>query len=158
MDKLSQLIQDVSSTWASGYSQYLTGAGKTILLAVAATAVGCIIGLACGVLQTIPYAKDDNPFKKALLMVLRAVIRIYVEVFRGTPMILQAVFIFFGLPYFFGNGARLDVTPAAYLVVSINTGAYMAETVRGGIMSMAQARPAFSAVRRSTSVSPTSRP
>ena len=48
MDKLSQLIQDVSSTWASGYSQYLTGAGKTILLAVAATAVGCIIGLACG--------------------------------------------------------------------------------------------------------------
>ena len=136
MDKLSQLFQDVSATWAGGYSQYLTGAGKTILLAVAATAVGCIIGLACGILQTIPVSKDDNPVKKALLMVIRAVIRIYVEVFRGTPMILQAVFIYFGLPYFFGNGARLDVTPAAYLVVSINTGAYMAETVRGGIMSI----------------------
>ena len=136
MDKLTQLFQDVAKTWSGNYTQYLNGAGKTMLLAVAATAVGCLIGLACGILQTIPAAKDDPPVKRVLIAVVRAVIRIYVEVFRGTPMILQAVFIFFGLPYFFGNGARLDIGPAAYLVVSVNTGAYMAETVRGGILSI----------------------
>ncbi|MBQ7639182.1 MAG: amino acid ABC transporter permease [Clostridia bacterium] len=136
MDRISQLLNDVSATLSSSYMQYLVGAGKTILLAVIATAVGCIIGLACGILQTIPSEKDDNPVKRAVLFVIRAIIRIYVEVFRGTPMILQAVFIYFGIPYFFGNGARLDITFAAYLVVSINTGAYMAETVRGGILSI----------------------
>jgi len=136
MDKISQLLNDVSATWSASYMQYLTGAGKTILLAVIATAIGCMIGLACGILQTIPSAKDDNPVKRVVLLVIRAVIRVYVEVFRGTPMILQAVFIYFGIPYFFGNGARLDITVAAYLVVSINTGAYMAETVRGGILSI----------------------
>ena len=49
-------------------------------------------------------------------------------------MILQAVFVYYGIPYFFGN--TLDPVFAAYLVVSINTGAYMAETVRGGIISV----------------------
>ena len=68
---------------------------------------------------------------------IRVIIRIYVEVFRGTPMILQAVFIYYGLPYFSGN--RLQFTSiwgVAILVVSINTGAYMSESVRGGILSI----------------------
>ena len=52
-------------------------------------------------------------------------------------MILQAVFIFYALPYFSNNALRFDnVNVAAYFVVSINTGAYMAETVRGGILSI----------------------
>ena len=64
-------------------------------------------------------------------------IRIYVEVFRGTPMVLQAVFLYYGLPYFTNNAMRFDnVWAAALLVVSINTGAYMAESVRGGILSV----------------------
>ena len=63
--------------------------------------------------------------------------RIYVEVFRGTPMVLQAVFIFYGLPYFSNNQYRFDsLWAAAILIVSINTGAYMAESVRGGIISI----------------------
>jgi putative lysine transport system permease protein len=63
--------------------------------------------------------------------------RIYVEVFRGTPMILQAVFIYYGLPYFTNNTVRFtDIWNVSILVVSINTGAYMAESVRGGILSV----------------------
>ena len=59
------------------------------------------------------------------------------EVFRGTPMVLQAVFIYYGLPYFTDNAVRFDsIWMAAILVVSINTGAYMAESVRGGIISI----------------------
>lgn len=52
-------------------------------------------------------------------------------------MVLQAVFIYYGLPYFSNNTMRFDsIWMAAILIVSINTGAYMAETVRGGIISV----------------------
>ena len=52
-------------------------------------------------------------------------------------MVLQAVFLYYGLPYFTNNAMRFDnVWAAALLVVSINTGAYMAESVRGGILSV----------------------
>ena len=64
-------------------------------------------------------------------------IRIYVEVFRGTPMVLQAVFVYYGLPYFTDNAVKFtSMWTAAILIVSINTGAYMAESVRGGIISI----------------------
>ena len=52
-------------------------------------------------------------------------------------MVLQAVFLYYGLPYFTDNAVRFDsIWMAAILVVSINTGAYMAESVRGGIISI----------------------
>jgi putative lysine transport system permease protein len=57
-----------------------------------------------------------------------------VEVFRGTPMIVQAVFIYFGMSQVFG--IQLGMWEAAFLIVSVNTGAYMAESVRGGIISV----------------------
>ena len=99
-----------------------------------------IIGLACGILNTIPYSKSDSPVKKFFLKLIRAIVRIYVEVFRGTPMVLQAVFIFYGLPYFTDSQVSFQgnsgVWIASLIVVSINTGAYMAESVRGGIISI----------------------
>jgi putative lysine transport system permease protein len=133
---LSKLWEDVATLWSTSSAQYLKGALDTILLAVVATAVGCLIGLMCGILQTLKYQKSDFFLKKAVIWIVKIVIRVYVEVFRGTPMILQAVFIYFGLPYLTNNALRFDVITAAYVVVSINTGAYMAETVRGGILSI----------------------
>lgn len=102
--------------------------------------IGCVIGLLCGILNTIPYTRQDPPVKRFFLKLLRALIRIYVEVFRGTPMVLQAVFIFYGLPYFTDGAVAFKgmggIWVAAIIVVSINTGAYMAESVRGGIISI----------------------
>ena len=132
---LTQLFSDIGSIWAKYGTVYLTGIGNTLILATVATLIGCIIGFFCGILQTIPYGPGDAWIKKALLKLLRAVIRIYVEIFRGTPMILQAVFIYYGMPYFFGVSFK-DIWTVSILVVSINTGAYMAESVRGGIMSI----------------------
>jgi putative lysine transport system permease protein len=104
---------------------------------VLCTAVGCIIGLLCGVLNTIPYTKNDNIIKRILLKAIRVLNQIYVEVFRGTPMILQAVVIYYGLPYFTNYALRFsNVWMCAFVVVSVNTGAYMAESVRGGIISI----------------------
>ncbi|MBE6037752.1 MAG: amino acid ABC transporter permease [Anaerofustis stercorihominis] len=136
MDKFTTLYADIVKIWGEFSSQYLSGIVSTLSLAFVATAIGCIIGLVCGILQTIPYTKNDNIFKRGFLWIIRGIVRIYVEVFRGTPMVLQAMFIYFAIPYFTNNMVNLDVIPTAYLVVSINTGAYMAETVRGGILSI----------------------
>ena len=132
---VNQLFSDIGTLWAKYGHVYLTGIANTLILAVTATLIGCIIGFFCGILQTIPYGPNDFILKRILLRLLRIIIRIYVEVFRGTPMILQAVFIYYGMPYFFGVSFK-DIWTVSILVVSINTGAYMAESVRGGIISI----------------------
>jgi len=140
MDKLAKLITDIGRLWENYSGAYFTGIQNTLILAVAATLAGCLIGLVCGVLNTIPFTQNDSPIKRFFLKLLRVVIRIYVEVFRGTPMVLQAVFIFYGLPYFTDGAVAFKgmagIWAAALIVVSINTGAYMAESVRGGIISI----------------------
>ena len=137
MDKLAKLCHDVALLWSKYWPMYLNGVKNTLILALAATVIGFAIGLICGILNTIPYTKQDPLPKCFVLKLLRVVIRIYVEVFRGTPMVLQAVFIYYGLPYITDAALRFDsVWAAAILVVSINTGAYMAESVRAGIMSI----------------------
>lgn len=140
MDKFLKLFLDIGKLWENYRGAYFTGMQNTLILAVAATLAGCIIGLVCGVLNTIPYTKRDNVVKRFFLKLIRVLVRIYVEVFRGTPMVLQAVFIFYGLPYFTDGAVAFKgmsgIWIAALIVVSINTGAYMAESVRGGIVSV----------------------
>lgn len=137
MNKIPDLITDIGSLWQKYSGSYLSGIGRTLILAVVATLIGCLIGFICGIFQTIPSTPRDNPFKKGILLIIRVIIRVYVEVFRGTPMVLQAVFIYYGLPYFTDNRVQFrNIWLVAILVVSINTGAYMAESVRGGILSI----------------------
>lgn len=112
----------------------LRGAGTTIVIAVVSTVIGCIIGFFVGVIQTIPVSKNDNLFKRIVLKLVNIILNIYVEVFRGTPMMVQAMFIYYGTAYIFD--VVMGKWFAALLIVSINTGAYMAETVRGGILSI----------------------
>ena len=137
MEQLVKLGADIGKLWSKYGSSYMNGFKNTLVLALVATLIGCIIGFICGILQTIPHAKTDHPVKRFFLALIRAIVRIYVEVFRGTPMVLQAVFVYYGLPYFTNQQVQFtNVWMAAILVVSINTGAYMAETVRGGILSI----------------------
>ncbi len=137
MNKFSQLGLDIVKLWGKYGNSYLLGVKNTLILALVGTVLGCVIGFLCGVLNTIPYTRNDPPLKRFFLRLIRILIRIYVEVFRGTPMVLQAVFFYYGLPYFSNNSLRFSsVWAAAIVVVSINTGAYMAESVRGGIISV----------------------
>ncbi len=137
MGKFAQLGADITKLWSQYSQSYFGGMKNTLILALIGTLLGCIIGFICGVLNTIPYSKNDHPIKRFFLKLIRVIIRIYVEVFRGTPMVLQAVFLFYGLPYFSNNAMRFSsIWAAAIVVVSINTGAYMAESVRGGIISV----------------------
>ena len=108
-------------------TSYLKGAGTTLVIALVSTAIGCLIGFVVGVVQTIPVDKKrDSAAKRELLRVVKIILKAYVELFRGTPMIVQAVFIYYGLSQVFN--IQLGMWSAAFLVVSINTGAYMAES------------------------------
>ena len=116
-------------------TSYLKGAGTTLVIALVSTFVGCVIGFAVGIVQTIPSdPKRDSVVKRVLLKIVKIIMKAYVELFRGTPMIVQAVFIYYGMAQVFG--IQLGLWSAAFFVVSINTGAYMAESVRGGIISV----------------------
>ena len=124
MEKLIQLCADIAKLWQRYGSSYITGMRNTLVLALVATVIGCLIGFVCGVLNTIPYSKNDPLPKRFLLKLIRIIVRVYVEVFRGTPMVLQAVFVYYGLPYFTDNALKFtSIWAAAILVVSINTGA-----------------------------------
>ena len=112
----------------------LQGAGVSIRIALVGTIVGCIIGFAVGIVQTIPVEAKDNPIKKAVLWVIKLIMNAYVEFFRGTPMMVQAMFIYYGSAYLFN--INMSMWFAAIFIVSINTGAYMSEIVRGGIFAV----------------------
>ena len=112
----------------------LQGAGVSLQIALVGTIAGCVIGFAVGIVQTIPSEKGDNPIKRGILWIVKLILNIYVEFFRGTPMMAQAMFIYYGSSVLFGF--NMSQTFAAYFIISINTGAYMAETVRGGILSI----------------------
>ena len=124
----------IANIWAEYGPSFLRGAGMTMRIAVISTAVGCLIGFGVGIVQTIPADRKEQPVRWWIMRVVRFVLGAYVEVFRGTPMMVQAMFIFYGMAMLWN--IHMDMLPAALLIVSINTGAYMAETVRGGILSI----------------------
>ena len=113
---------------------FLRGAGTTLLIALTDTLAGFLIGLGVGVVRTIPCRREDGLVRYALLRVVRAVLSIYIEVFRSTPMIVQAMVIYYGCAQMFG--LNLPQLLAGFLIVSINTGAYLSEIMRGGIQSV----------------------
>ena len=126
-------FQDVINIVAKYYPQLLSGVGNTMLIALTGTVAGLVIGLLTGIVRTAPFSR--NGFVRALHRILNAVIAVYVEIFRGTPMMVQAMVIYWGYAFATG-GSTLPLIPSGMLIVSINTGAYMAEIVRGGIISI----------------------
>ncbi len=126
-------LNDVLNIFIKYYHQLLTGVGNTVLIALTSTVAGLALGLLTGVVRTAPMSK--NPILRALHKLLNAIIAIYVEIFRGTPMMVQSMVIYWGYAFATG-GDTLPLIPSGILIVSINTGAYMAEIVRGGIISI----------------------
>lgn len=125
---LEWVVKIISENWP----MFLRGAGVTLLISIIGTIVGSLIGLLIGMIRTIPIP-ERGP-KKIFLKVVNAILSIYIEFFRGTPMIVQAMVIFYGSALAFGFD--MDRLYAAIFIVSINTGAYMSEIVRGGIVSI----------------------
>ena len=118
---------------------FLRGTGMTLLVALTGTAFGFIIGLLVAIVRaTSPMPAHGHrtaaaAVRSALLKAVQLLLAAYIQVFRGTPMIVQAVVIYYGAQY---AGVFMDTTFAAIFIISINTGAYMAEIIRGGIFSV----------------------
>ncbi|MDN6028584.1 MAG: ABC transporter substrate-binding protein/permease [Lactobacillus sp.] len=112
----------------------LSGVGMTLLLALVGTIVGFVIGLLVGIVRTIPTPTTRG--KRILLRIVKWLLSVYVEIFRGTPMMVQAAVIYYGIAQLWH--INLNRTVAALLIVSINTGAYLAEVIRGGITATPQ--------------------
>ena len=100
----------------------LVGAGVTIQITVLSTAIGFVIGLIVGVARI------------SHLRPLRLLAEVYVEFFRGTPLLVQIFLFYFALPVI--TGQRIDPFVAAISACGINSGAYVAEIFRAGIQSV----------------------
>ena len=113
---------------------FLRGTANTLLIAVTGTILGFLLGLLVAIARTIHLGPKASAWKRVPVKILHAVLGVYIEVFRGTPMIVQAMVIYYGALQYLGLDMPRLV--AAVFIVSINTGAYMAEIIRGGIISI----------------------
>lgn len=130
--RLTMSFETIVNIFMKNWPMFLRGARMTLVISVIGTIVGLIIGLIIGITRTIPL--PNKGIKKIALIIINKILTVYIEFFRGTPMIVQAMVIFYGTAQAFG--IQMNRLFAALLIVSINTGAYMSEIVRGGIISI----------------------
>lgn len=112
---------------------FVSGTINTLYVAVIGTLVGFLLGAVLGIISDTKIHAADNFFKIVLIRVLKSTSAIFVEIFRGTPLIVQAMIVYYGL---LQSGVSISSIVAGILVVILNTGAYMGETVRAGIKSI----------------------
>lgn len=125
-------IQSVSNLLSAYGSSLLLGIRMTLLLAFTGTMAGFVIGLFIGGFKAVQLDYTASAGAVMLKKFFDFLADVYVTVFRGTPMMVQAVFIYYAFLHVF-NWTSLT---AALVVISINTGAYMSEMVRSGIQAV----------------------
>ena len=121
------------------WGSLLAGAGRTIAIAIVGTFFGVVIGLLVGTVMTVPKQMNENPVKTGFMWAVKKLLFCYIEFFRGTPMMVQAMFIYYGMIQY--ANYDMGMWKAAFCIVSINTGAYMAVSVTGGILSKDKGLP-----------------
>lgn len=114
-------------------SYFWKGTVVTLETSIIGTLLGLMLGYLLGIVQSTPVAAEDSMQKKIYYRLVKFICSAYVHIFRGTPMMVQAMIVYYGLRQF---GVGISSFVAALLVILLNTGAYMAETVRGGILSI----------------------
>lgn len=112
---------------------FIQGTWLTLYISVIGTIAGFLLGYIVGIVEDIKLNPGDFFLKKGLIWLLKTVFKVYVELFRDTPMIVQAMIVYYGVRQM---GVGMTPVVAGILVTVLNTGAYMAETVRGGIGSI----------------------
>ena len=113
---------------------FISGTMMTLLVAITGTVFGFLIGLLVAIARSVELPRGAGLGRRLLVKLANILIGVYIQVFRGTPMIVQAMVIFYGSMQYLG--ISMDHTTAAIFIISINTGAYMAEIIRGGIISV----------------------
>ena len=124
-DTYTKVITDFSDLFYQGIK-------NTLVISLVGTVVGFFIACVLGTLRTIKVNKSDKVVVQIIKKVSNFIIKLYVTVFRGTPMMVQAMIIFYGFVGIF----HWSPVVAGLFIVSINTGAYLTEVVKEGILSV----------------------
>ena len=112
------------------YLQILWGLGNTLIITVCAILLGIVIGTLVAMVKAKVFA-PKNPVIKGIFKVLDVICSLYLTVIRGTPMILQLMIMYYIILINISNGVVV-----ACIAFGINSGAYVAEVVRTGILSV----------------------
>lgn len=111
----------------NGYAKVLEGLRNTLVIAVVGLAIGIFIGTIIAIVKVLPKYKR-------LPKVLNSICNFYVGLFRGTPVVVQLLVAYYVvLPLF---GMKMPGLHVCVLVFGLNSGAYVSEIMRGGIMSV----------------------
>lgn len=112
--------------------QFYKGIKTTLTIAIFGTLFGFIIALIFGYVRTLKIKKKDSALVKTSKIVFQTIAKIYITIFRGTPMMVQALIIYYGFIKIF----HWDPATASLIIVSINSGAYLSEVIKDGINSI----------------------
>ena len=113
------------------WQQYLEGVGVTIVATAMALAIGVVLGVLVAVVRTAHDQQRPGRPRNFFLGVVNLICKVYVTVIRGTPMLVQILIM--GMVIF---ASSRNYTLVGALTLGINSGAYVAEIIRGGLMSL----------------------
>ena len=133
---MDNLIHGLYQTFVlnDNYKYFINGIGMTLLVTVLALILGLVIGVVVAIIRSSHDLQSPN-HKSAVLGVLNFICRIYLTVIRGTPTMVQLLIMWFVI---FASARSTDfyLIRCAVLTFGINSGAYIAEIIRSGIMSI----------------------
>lgn len=115
-------------------SKFSEGIGVTLYLSLIGTTIGFIFAVLLSSFITLKINREDNKFRRFMKHFAKKATKLYVTIIRGTPMMVQAMILFWGVRGFL----EWDFLVAGLVTVSINTTAYLTEVLRGGIESIDQ--------------------
>lgn len=138
MNWFQNLIDQFKFVFVEGdrYQQMLTGLKNTLLITAGALVIGIVIGVVIASIRS-SFDKNKESLKMRggigyyILVVLNAICRVYLTIIRGTPVVVQLM-----IAYFIVFVSAKDGVPVGMLAFGINSGAYVAEIFRAGIMSI----------------------
>ena len=112
------------------WKQYLNGVGTTLMVTAMALAIGVLLGVIVAMVRTA-YDQQRPGRKNPVLGILNGICQLYITVIRGTPMMVQLLIMGFVI-----FSSSRNYTMVGALTLGINSGAYVAEIIRGGLMAL----------------------
>ena len=125
---LGKLVSILTKNWPL----FFHGIRITCLFALVGTLGGFLIGLIIGGIRALTVEENDRMLIRIVKYIGRTLSRFYIWVFRGTPMMVQAIFLY----YLLKPVLNWTSFTASLVIIAVNTGAYMAEIIRSGIQSV----------------------
>ena len=126
-------MSTVADIWKTYGGTFIYGLGITLLITLFSLLFSTILGLALGYLNSVPRNKKSNHY--LTIRILQGIAHEYIDLIRGTPLIVQAMFFYFGVLPMIGQG-KMNIILVGVIVITLNAAAYLAEIFRGGIQAI----------------------